>query len=60
MMRLLTYTYHGLMGHSKCPECGEWAPIKELKIWAGLCQDCYKKKRLSTIKTHAKRTEEET
>lgn len=47
MMKLLTYTYHGLMGHSKCPECGEWTPIKELNIWAGMCRSCYRNRKAS-------------
>ena len=55
MMKLLTYTYHGLMDHSKCPDCREWTPIKELKTWSGLCQSCYMKRQNMTTESDTKR-----
>ena len=59
-MSLLEYTWNGLMGRSKCPDCGKWTPIKEMKIWSDLCKKCYMNKRYGETRTstltHEKRS----
>jgi len=37
--------FHYLFDQIKCLECASWVSTKEWKLWGGMCEKCYNRKR---------------